>query len=45
MLGAGAVAEERWKVETPTPRLQREALLGWNPRSRFEMASPTKDSL
>lgn len=45
MLGAGAVLEERRKVETPTLRAQREALLGWNPRGRFEMASPTKDSL
>lgn len=33
----------RWKPQPPRP--QREALLGWNPTGRFEMASPAEDSL
>lgn len=29
--GGGAISDERGKMETPAPWLQREALLGWNP--------------
>lgn len=43
--GGWAISDERGKMETPAPWLQREALLGWNPRGRLEMASPAEDSL